>query len=54
MDHNSLYAWVGGWCLTGPAKKNACFFFRPQRGFGTYIILTEIWQLQKTGKPLGH
>jgi len=23
MDQNSLYAWVGGWCLTGPAKKNA-------------------------------
>ena len=35
-------------------KKRSFFFFAPPRGFGTYIILTEIWQLQKTGKPLGH
>jgi hypothetical protein len=30
MDHKSLYAWVGGWCLTGPAKKTPVFFSPPE------------------------
>ena len=40
MDHKSLYAWVGGCCLTGPANKNASFFFSPQEGI-RYLYNTD-------------
>ena len=50
MDHKSLYAWVSGWCLTGPAKKNARFFFRPPKGVRYLYNTDRNWAVIKDRK----
>ena len=49
MDHKSLYAWMGGWSLTGPAKKRL-FFFSPPEGVRYLYNTDRNWAVIKDRK----